>query len=179
MKEATKEYYSAAELAATVSVHSSNIIRRANKENWPILKRSNRLGGNAYPYESLPDDVKAAIARQLAAAEPKRALEGAVIPDWSNKFGLARYRIVMEWRAWRQKQAKKSVGKTEATGSYLAAYNTGQLLPEVFATVGQVQKSTLYRWDNLLKEHGDDYYALCDQRGKWAKGGRKGPQLQP
>jgi putative transposase len=63
--------------------------------------------------------------------------------------------------------------KIEATAAFLLSYNGGKLLPEVFELLREAQKSSLYRWDQLLNEHGDDYQILCDRRGAWTKGGSK------
>ena len=168
-----KTEYSTGEMPKILGQTRQYVWGRAVNEDWTISKRSNRQGGHLYRYADLPEDVNLAIARQMVKAEPKRVLDGARIPDWSNRIGLARYRLVMEWRAYRQQQAKKGQRKTQATAAFILGYNGGKLLPEVFEALKETRKSSLYRWDQILKDHGDDYQVLCDRRGQWAKGGAK------
>ena len=169
-----KTNYSAVELADILDVSRQAINKRANKEGWLFSESFNRQGGHIYRYEDLPDDVKVATARKLTEAEPKKILDSVRVPGWSNRIGLARFQVVTQWRDYRREQAKEGKGKTEATAAFLLAYNGGKLLPDAFATLGETQKSSLYRWDQLLQEHGDDYTALCDRRGAWTKGQKKG-----
>jgi putative transposase len=130
-----------------------------------------------YHAHSLPTDVKATIARHETDKAPKKIIEGAVIPDWSHRIGLARYQVVSAWRSFCGKNNGK---KTEATEAFLSAYNSGQIADEAFGIIGGLQKSSLYRWAEILRDNGDDYYSICDQRGKWTRGGPKGlGQLTP
>ncbi len=106
-------------------------------------------------------------------------MAGVVIPDWSHRIGLGRYQIVKSWKTHCKKQKAKKVSTTEATEAFLTAYNAGLIAEEAFAAIGQIKKSTLYRWDSLLRANGDDYYALCDFRGKWSRGEKKSEILPP
>lgn len=169
-----KETYTTAELAKVLAVHVSSIRRRAKVESWKIQQRAERLGGNTYPHESLPQDVKAAIARHEAAQVPQKVLDDAVIPDWSHRIGLARYQVVSEWRLYCQKQVGRGVKKAEAMEVFLAAYNCGQLCKGAFEVIGRVVKSSVYKWDQTLRENDENYYKICDKRGKWQQGGKKG-----
>ena len=172
-----KETYATSELTDILHITRQALEKRAGKESWPVEARQGQGGGYAYPYATLPAEVKAAIARHEAEKMPQKCLDNQAIPKWSHKIGLARYQIIAAWRKYRQKM---KVGKTESTAAFLQAYNAGLLVEGAFAAIGEIKRSTLYRWDKLLKENGDDYYALCDQRGKWNKGGAKGlGQLTP
>ena len=167
-----KETYTTTDLTVILQISQQALSRRATKEQWltPVT-RHGRGGVYTYSYATLPSDIKAAIARHEAEKAPKHVQGNAIIPDWSHRIGLARYQVVA---AWRTTCSKAKGSKVEITAAFLVAYNSGQINKDVFEIIGEVQKSSLYRWDKLLKENGDDYYALCDQRGKWNKGGKKG-----
>lgn len=109
-----KETYNSTELAKALGKHISSIRRRAKTGSWQYVQQPERLGGNAYVYATLPEDVKAAIAKQEADKAPKKIIDNAVIPDWSHKIGLARFQVVAAWRELCGKQLKRGVKKTEA-----------------------------------------------------------------
>jgi len=91
------------------------------------------------------------------------------MPDRARKIGLAKYKLV---HAWRELRGRAPWGKRkDATEAFLAAYNSKQLLPEVFEVVGPVAAKTLYRLDKYLREADDDFLAIADTRGGWAKHG--------
>ena len=169
-----QDKYTASEIAPILGISERAVRKRAAKESWPLKKRAERLGGNHYYYVTLPSGVKASIAKHLADKIPKKVIDNTVIPDWSHKIGLARFQIVTGWRDFCDKQRKRGVKKTQATADFLGAYNGGQLLPGPFEVIGQVKQSTIYNWDKTLRENGDDYYSICDRRGQWNKGGKKG-----
>ncbi len=92
---------------------------------------------------------------------------GGVLPSWAEKEALARVDLVHEWQ--KVKAAAKKERKTkEAMNRFLAAYNTGQLYPEIFVALGEVSTPTLYRWERQYKET-NDYTQLAP-----AWGGNKG-----
>ncbi len=93
-----------------------------------------------------------------------------MIPDWANQVGLDRYRISLEYRTLAERFSKKG----DALEALLLGYNSGQLLPDVYGRIGKISGPTVYRWDKKLRDNNDDYRCLCDQRGKWTKGGAKG-----
>ncbi|KIX15024.1 DNA-binding domain-containing protein [Dethiosulfatarculus sandiegensis] len=115
----------------------------------------------------IPDDVRAAViifrARNLPTpilpAENKKP-----IPEKKHAEGLARYRLVGLWRQYR----KDNKPKSKADLAFRTAYNSGELHPSIFKTIGPITQSTLYRWDKDLRDAGDDYQILCDTRG-WAQ----------
>lgn len=175
-----EEGYTSEGLAEMLNVSRQAIWKRARNENWFCTQRSERLGGNLYPYTNLPADVKAAIARHLAAAQPKPSPGDQAIPEWSRRIGLARFQIVAAWRTFCHHKPGQRINKTELTSAFLLAYNSNQLAIGAYEIIGRVQKSSLYNWDASLRASGDDYHALCDRRGKWDKGGPKGlGQLSP
>ena len=167
-----KDAYTAKELSRFVGTTVMTILRRAKRERWPSRPRVGAGGGFEWLTSNLPEDVRATITFQEAKAEPP-ALPSAnvVIPDWAHNVGMARFQLVAEWRL-AIKKSKAAKGKT--TEAFLTAYNSGQFLPEAFERLGDVSDKTLYRWDKKLRDNGDDYRVLCDRRGKWTNGGKKG-----
>jgi putative transposase len=160
--------YSAAQLALILNVTPMTISRRARKEAWPHEKRQGRGGGKAYPYETLPPDIQAAIvaheARQLPAPTSPH-YESKPIPDKAHKTGLARFQLHADWQKYRRK-AKGN--KAKADKAFLLAYNSGQSHPSIYEALGKISRSSLFRWDRQLKEAEGDYRILCDHRG-WAR----------
>lgn len=170
-----KDAYTTKQIAIALDVPVRTANRRAKRGGWPSRSRSGRGGGYEWLASGLPGDVKTALAVREAKQESKSvppALPGVVIPDWAHRIGMARYRLVLEWRAFTAKGAAQ--GKGAATKAFLAAYHSGQLLPAPFEVLGAISDKTLYRWDKKLRDHADDYTVLCDGRGKWKRGGKKG-----
>lgn len=169
-----KDAYTTLELTTTMGVTKATVLNRAQREGWPSRPRAGRGGGFEWLASGLPEDVRAAIClRDAASTSPALPAAGAVIPDWAHAIGKARYQLVAEWRLYVTKQRGK-MAKGAATDAYLAAYRSGLLLPKVYETLGDVSDKTLYRWDKTLRDNGDDYTALCDRRGKWKRGGKRG-----
>ena len=155
--QSIKDCYTTSELVKILRISRQALEKRSAKEDWQTVPRQGRGGGYAYLYPTLPADVKAIIAKHEADKAPKKIIDGAVIPEWSHRIGLARYQIVNNWKSHCRKQKTKGVTAVEATASYLAAYNAGLTAKDAFEIVGEVKKSSLYRWDALLRENGDDY----------------------
>jgi putative transposase len=180
--------YTPKEIADAIGVTVRAVQKRAKSESWTSHKRKARGGGKAFYLSDLPEDIQHKILAESAkdtACVPVKQQATAVIeiptdaaiPDSAHQSGLDRYRIVHEWRAH---VTRSSSTKGEATDAFLLAYHSGQLLPKVYARRGRVSRPTLYKWDKALRDNGDDYRVLCDKRGKWLKGGRKGPgQIGP
>jgi putative transposase len=167
-----KDAYTTKELTILLGAAPSTISRRAKREGWPSRPRQARGGGFEWLAANLPEDVRAAISLHETRAEtPALPDENVVIPDWAYKVGMARFRLVNEWRL-AVKKSKTTKGK--ATAAFLTAFNSGQLLASEYEKLGEVSDKTLYRWDKKLRDNGEDYQVLCDRRGKWSKGGRKG-----
>jgi len=179
-KPITSKIYTTQELATVLRLSVKGLINRATREQWSSTQRTGRGGGKAYPFSTLPADVKAIILRHETENTTDVAVrsDGLAIPEWSHSLGLARYTLVAEWRTQCNKkvgkQSGKKVKKSDVTAAFLAAYNSGQILEGSFKAVGQISQSSLYRWDQTLRDNDDDYIALCDSRGKWTKGGAKG-----
>lgn len=122
--------------------------------------------------KGLPQDVRTAITlREAEATVPALPDNNVVIPDWAHQVGMARFRLVSEWRQFVDK-SKSTKGR--ATKAFVLAVNAGQMLQDEREIVGDVAEKTLYRWDKKLRDNDHDYRVLCDRRGKWTKGGKQG-----
>lgn len=169
-----KDAYTAKEIAEAKKVTDRAVRERADRESWSWQKRVVRGGGKEFLAHSLPDDIRSALALREAESAPPPALPGAeaVIPDWTHRIALDRYRVVHAWR----EHAKTAKGKkiSQTLSSFLMLFNTGTILPEVRERLDEIGDKTLYRWDKLLRDQADDYRALADRRGKWRQGGPQG-----
>ena len=171
---AIKDAYSTAELAPLLGYKNKrNVLDRAAREGWQSRPRPGRGGGKEWIVSSMPEATRIQIVKAVAESSVPAPITSSdvVIPDWANSIGLARFRLVMEWRGY---CAKSKQTKAEASATFELSYRTGHLLPKVYEQLGEVAVKTIYRWDKTLRENGDDYQALCDKRGAWTRGGPKG-----
>lgn len=74
-----KTHYTAKELAGLPGMpgHVSNVIKLADRENWPWQKRSGRGGGREYALSALPEATQNHLTKALVAAAPVPATQGA------------------------------------------------------------------------------------------------------
>lgn len=171
---AVKDAYSTKELTPLLGYKNErNVILRAAREGWQSRPRPGRGGGKEWLVASMPEATRIQLAKAVAESSVPAPITPSdiVIPDWSHAIGLARFRLVMEWR---ERCAKSKQTKRMASAMFELAYRTGQLLPNIHEQLGDVSIKTLYRWDAILRDHNDDYQALCDRRGAWTSGGPKG-----
>lgn len=170
---AVKDAYSTKELVIMLCMAKSNVLARAAREGWQFRPRPGRGGGKEWLVASMPEATRLQLAKAVAESSVPAPITPSdiVIPDWSHAIGLARFRLVMEWR---ERCAKSKQTKRMASAMFELAYRTGQLLPNIHEQLGDVSIKTLYRWDAILRDHNDDYQALCDRRGAWTSGGPKG-----
>ena len=178
--ETMETEYTPKEIADVMGLTDRAIRKRSKAESWPSHKRKARGGGKAFYMSDLPDDIQHKILAETVPALADQAASPAMIdiptdvaiPDNAHQSGLDRYRIVHEWRSH---LSRSTALKGEATQGYLLAYNSAQLLPQIHVRIGNVSMPTLYKWDKTLRDNKDDYRTLCDRRGAWLKGGKKGP----
>ena len=170
---AVKDAYSTKELVIMLCMAKSNVLARAAREGWQFRPRPGRGGGKEWLVASMPEATRLQLAKAVAESSVPAPITPSdiVIPDWSHAIGLARFRLVMEWR---ERCAKSKQTKRMASAMFELAYRTGELLPNIHEQLGDVSIKTLYRWDAILRDHNDDYQALCDRRGAWTSGGPKG-----
>lgn len=170
---AMKDACSTQEMSQITGVSVKSVLARAERECWQFRLRSGRGGGKEWLVASMPEATRIQIAKAVAESSVPAPITSSdvVIPDWANAIGLARFRLVMEWR---ERCAKSKQTKSMASAMFELAYRTGQLLPNIHEQLGDISIKTLYRWDAILRDHNDDYQSLCDKRGAWTSGGPKG-----
>jgi len=163
----------AAEIATAMGVSKRAVNKRALKEAWPY-EATNGRGDRKYKVDTLPQDVRIALtAGTLPAPAPVRIPVGSPdLADWQNEIALARADLLRAYveEKRKAKAAKKSV--MEATGVFIAGYNTGHLLPKVYKVVGKTARQTVEAWLKEYRESGYDYAVLAPQWGN-RKGQRK------
>lgn len=170
---AVKDAYSTQEVSQIIGITVKSVLAQATRESWQSRPRPGRGGGKEWLVASMPEATRLQLAKAVAESSVPAPITPSdiVIPDWSHAIGLARFRLVMEWR---ERCAKSKQTKRMASAMFELAYRTGQLLPNIHEQLGDVSIKTLYRWDAILRDHNDDYQALCDRRGAWTSGGPKG-----
>lgn len=199
--QALLEVKQVAELLGTIGLQTTErTLRRqiisgklAAKE---VPSRGGR-GGMKYlvPLSSLPPSAQAeylklqgqsvappALGRSSIATPPPAAGSGAgrgvmipgvasgILPPWAQKKALARADLVHAWHKAKD-DAKKERKTKIALSRFLAAYNSGVLLEEIFKELDTVSQGTLYRWEKTYIESGNDYRALAPEWGT-SKGSR-------
>lgn len=165
-----KTSYTTKELAKVISQTDRSVNRRAKRECWPSESRKGRGGGKVWILKGLPEDVRAAITLHEAKRDvPALPSDNVMIPDWAHSVGMARFRVVSEWR---QYVAKSKETKGKATEAFLLGVNSGLLLPKEYDVLGEVSDKTLYRWDKKLRDNDDDYRILCDRQKRHRPAGR-------
>ena len=98
---AMKDAYSTQEMSQITGVSVKSVLARAERECWQFRLRSGRGGGKEWLVASMPEATRIQIAKAVAESSvPALPVSGndVVIPDWANTIGLARFRLVMEWR---------------------------------------------------------------------------------
>jgi putative transposase len=186
-----KESYLASELGLILGISVQAVHKRSNKESWRYVETPNGKGGGLrrrYLTKSFSkgflEKLTTALLKQKLndvrecrpsqdASESKavvvRETREVILPERAKQVGLAKHELVMAWR-----EAVKYGpwgGRAEASEAFLAAYNSGGLLPGVFKIVGQVTTPTLYRLNQKLVDSGGDFHAISDGRGGWRKHG--------
>ena len=147
---AIKDAYSTAELAPLLGYKNKrNVLDRAAREGWQSRPRPGRGGGKEWIVSSMPEATRIQIVKAVAESSVPAPITSSdvVIPDWANSIGLARFRLVMEWRGY---CAKSKQTKAEASATFELSYRTGHLLPKVYEQLGEVAVKTIYRWDIRL-----------------------------
>lgn len=132
-----------------------------NGSGTPVPVNGNGNSGNGTD--------RAVYSAAIPPAVGRAAPTAILVPNRADKVGLAKYRLI---HTWRQMVVSQPWGKRgEATQVFLTAYRSGQLLPGVYHTLGDLSEKTLYQLDKRLRLANDDYRALCDGRGGWKKHG--------
>ena len=162
-------------LSDVLEIGPKAIQLRAVEEKWPQVKTGKQGGSERYyVQELLPAPIQHELMLRQAlvpgSVHPVQSVDmDALAPKKSQKLGLAKFQLVKAYRV--SKENAEHGKKTQAAKAFLLAYNTGALIPTVFAQVGKVSKVTLDKLDKRLRENRDDYLCLCDGRGGWRKHG--------
>ena len=171
------EAYTALDLAEIMGTTAMTISRRSRKEKWPFIKKSGRGGGKLFPIDTLPADVQSKILAGQESPTPAYNDEEKPIPDRARQTGLARLELFTAW----QKMRNKARSKAKADKDFLHAYNTGISHPDIYQILGEISRTSLFRWSRRLEESEGDYRILCDHRG-WAQAtgiqGDLGPEAE-
>ncbi|MDY7032382.1 MAG: hypothetical protein SVY10_10820, partial [Thermodesulfobacteriota bacterium] len=112
------------------------------------------------------------------AGTPVPACTQVIIPglaDWQNKIACARYDLVCEFAKIKDATKKRKTGMTgnkkaisigKVVDEFVAGYNSGLVLGEVYNAVGYVSLKTIERWHGLLKRNNYDFSALAPKQGQ-------------
>lgn len=179
------EKVSADVIAETLGKTVRSIHKRAAAENWPfVLEKNGRGRSKKYFFvESLPEGIRAMISQppllpQLKNASPSLYKEEA-LSDPDEDLSLAETRRALArcdfLRMYLQeKAAAKDRGESvvKAGKTFCAGWNTGQLHPQLFETVGRVSYATAESWKKRWFESGCDYRAIACRYGN-RRGQRK------
>ena len=196
-----KERIRAREISKILCKSTRTIQRRAAREKWPF-EVVNKRGDKAFLVSGLPESVRMAVATAQARASVEKpsnmvpfspsngggpeipSLHNKVgtpdmipvgspdLPEYKNRIALARADLVRLYlkEKERAKEARESV--TEAAKLYVKGYNTGQLHPGLFDTLGKTSFQSVETWVRTFRRSGFDYAALAPAWGN-RRGSRK------
>lgn len=183
--------FTAVELARLLGKTDRGIRKRAAKEGWQfehavIKGKTVRV----YPFSSLPESVQFAIAAKklrqdmenagvkavqvtsnTAEATPFRVYEAN--PQFSDdtahhqkkQKAVMRADLIQAYVQAKERAKAKGKGIVKAAQEFCRAYNSGLLLPEIHAALGNKSRPTLERWVKAYRESGHDRAALVDRHG--------------
>ncbi|MEH0020871.1 MAG: hypothetical protein V6Z89_14545 [Desulfobacter sp.] len=161
------------QVAESLNIGTKAVQIRASRDDWPAVKKIKQGGSQTFFIRDLlPLQVRQSLAEreQVTPGMPlPQAVHDTPVPKRSARIGMAKYHLVHAFRMAKEQAPWGEKGS--AAEAFLLAYNTGALLPKVFATVGKIRQKTLEALDKKLRQHHDDYHALCDGRGGWKKHG--------
>ncbi|MDR0584545.1 MAG: hypothetical protein LBG57_09400, partial [Treponema sp.] len=164
------------EIAKLLSRHKSNIIRRAQREDWPYRSYAVRGGPERrYHLATLPEDIQIAYAASIKTSleELRARLKPASKPG--KKIDIPRYsgrgartgeikNMDQFPQAYREIASlrERVINAYSASGltvrRFVSAYNNGDAVPELRARLGPHGdirgQSSLYRWLERYHEHG-------------------------
>jgi len=180
------ESYSVRELATALGISRRKIQRRAAKERW-LAEVVNKRGDKRFLVEHLPEDVRMAI---VAHSSKLIAHKGELIADrgalagssykgiarsvpvgspelagWQNKTALAWADLVRAYVNEKNLAKAKGLKKVAAANLFLKGYNTGMLLPNVFAAIGETSVKSVERQLKKFRDSNYDYAVLAPKWG--------------
>lgn len=157
------------QVAESMDIGTKAVRLQAVKDNWPVMRKK-KQGGSELQFirDLLPLKVQQSLVVRESVtgnAGLPAIIHDSPVPKRSNKIGMAKYNLVHAFRLAKEKAGWGQKGK--ASKDFLLAYNTGLLLPSIYAVVGELKIKTLDALDKKLKKNDDNYLALCDGRGGW------------
>lgn len=184
----TELYTTTNEIAQAVKMSERHARRMAQEDKWPV-KIINKRGDQRFVVDALPDDIKMAVNIHRAKKEVKKVSPHlpavidirsympeqqpvVVSPELThsqNKVGLAWADLLRKYIIEKNNAASQGLSKMEAAELFIKGYNTGNLLPNVFAILGETSVKSTERQLKKFRDAGYDYTALAP---KW--GGNRG-----
>ena len=165
------------ELAKILGKSERTIQRQSKKERWKA-KIVNGRGDKRFLINKLPESVRMAISESQTNEILPSLYKGIAktvpvgspdLANWQNRIALARADLIRAYLAEKEQAKLKKQSVVKAAELYIKGYNTGQLLPQVFETIGPTSKQTVEAWVKVFRDSDYDYMALAP---KW--GNRKG-----
>lgn len=164
----------AKEIADALGVAKSTVLRRAEREAWPYKNGSNRA--KRFVVDKLPEDVRSDMAKgdiSLLYREDDAVPVGSPeLSDQQNRIALARADLVRAYINEKKRAKSKKQSVVQASEDFIAGYNTGLLLPQVFKVLGEVAVKTVETWVRKFRKNNYDYTALAPNWGN-RRGQRK------
>ena len=187
----TDLYTTVNEMAQAKEVTIRYIQKLAKDKQWPV-QVINKRGDQRFVIDSLPEEIRLevklhrakkmagtdlsdnsemmpAVVRPVIVADdlPKRQLT-LVSPEltaWQNTRGLAWADLIRTYV--NEKNRAKSAGESiiEAADKFIIAFNTGHLLPNVYALIGKTSVGTTERQLKKFRDANFDYTVLAPQWG--------------
>ena len=192
---------SVVKIAKVMGVTERYVNKRAKKEGWKF-DVVNKRGDKRFTVEGLPADVRMKLGAGDPAsspttpgqARPAVARPGIVnqglpiykgiarsvpvgvgspeLADWQNRIALARADLIRTYLQEKGRAKDKRRSVVEASDIFIKGFNTGQLLPRVFETLGVTARQTVDAWVKKFRDGNYDYTVLSPRWGN-RKGKRK------
>lgn len=87
------------------------------------------------------------------------------LSDWQNRIALAWADLIRAYTEKKEEAKANKTSKMEAAELFVKGYNTGQLLPKVFAEIGKVSVRSCDRQSKKFRKSGHDYTVLAPKWG--------------
>ncbi len=108
------------------------------------------------------DSPESTASPVIQGQSPQSALpqSGDGLPEKARKTGLTRHALLIAWDSYRQAHPGRKA--TEIDREFLAGYNSAAIYPNLYATLGEISRQTLYRWKQML-DGTNDWTRLAPQ----------------
>lgn len=162
-------------MAGCVAIQTIASVLGLDEKAVAALAEKGRWGkaGAGYLRFSMPKKLLDAIDAFEAVSGPNLpAIIAAApaVPEKQKSNALAKADLLSAYT--RTMQTAPRGAKERIRDEFMAAYNTGRLLPQVFTALGKVSWQTVETWKRTVKAKGDTF-ALAEKRGAWRRGQTK------